>query len=863
MSSVQVDRPTKMGQVSRKETDKSRKPFNPSHKKHKHEDGRYFKFGRKRLQSFTTNGKFFPPYKRRKKEGIIIPPTKFLLGGNICDPLNLNSMQDEEVNRAMNAVTPKSSPLPTPKHRKETIEVIIPPNICDPLNLSNCDNEDYEKQLISPTKKGSKRRNRKRKRASSGSGKDDANEAAEAKSVDTVEIPTIEISEVGEPKKPKVEPVLAPPSPLPNNPPKEAKQENLQKEKNKLRLKGLEDPKDKRLRKVDIKDKIVSPVIPQPGAWKTRPQHRPSQDKKKKAVQQTPNFREKDARYQYGNYNRYYGYRNPHHDVDSRLPVFAQRKELFIGKDVLDIGCNIGHITLSVARDFSARSVTGIDIDRTLINIARKNIKHYVNCVQSPASIEDGAERKDCDPSFFPMSMPINYGPIDIPGFTKNSKYKGFPYNITFVQGNYVLEDDALLSSEQPQFDTILCLSITKWIHLNFGDAGLKQAFKRMHAQLRPGGVLVLEPQNWSSYGKKKNLTERIHKNYQSIEFLPHKFTQYLLSSEGFQRPVHLFTKATLSPEAASGQTPGTSTRIERRDHEQRELERREYERELFPKETKKEGNMSEISQRSSESLSQYEQLENVYAPSATPCYDTPGYTEDSQPLVPAKMCYVDLGIDNDRPEEKESKEVSEKQCSEEKLKRARGSDPGDKASPPTACKATPITIENPESAKPTPMDIVADLDAPKRGSKDSGKQCLEVTSQTPIPNLSKDSKTDGPTQSNQTKCPETNNTEDRQASSVKSPPDALPEDVPAESCDSTSVHQITRDSSVNEPVENRLSCEKIPGNEVDLSMPEDVRIDKGPEVVEGSAFSRESDATPESISPVCTSKGDLVSDNT
>ncbi|XP_076167804.1 7SK snRNA methylphosphate capping enzyme [Ptiloglossa arizonensis] len=708
MSSAQVDRPTKVGHINKKENEKSRKTFNSSHKKHKHEDSRHFKFGRKRLQSFSSNGKFFPPYKRRKKEGAIIPPTKFLLGGNICDPLNLNSMQDEEINRAMNAVTPKSSPLPTPKHKKEVIEVIIPPNICDPLNLCNCnDNDEYEKQLISPTKKGSKRRNRKKKRASSSSGKDDASDPAETKTKDCVATDITEPMEqsTAENVETEQQQVLLHSPPVIQ--PKEPKPESPQKDKNKLRLKGLEEPKDKRLWKVDVKDKIVSPVIPQPGAWKPRPQHRPSQDKKKK--QTMPNFREKDARYQYGNYNRYYGYRNFQQELDTRLTVFAQRKELFIGKDVLDIGCNIGHITLSVARDFSACSVTGIDIDRTLINIARKNIKRYVNYVQSPAGNRDSDQQ---DVNFFPISMPINYGPVDVPGFTKNKNHKGFPHNVTFVQGNYVLEDDALLCTEQPQFDTILCLSITKWIHLNFGDAGLKQAFKRIYAQLRPGGVLVLEPQGWSSYNKKKSLTERIYKNYQSIEFRPHNFTQYLLSpevgfskcevlsipphpSKGFQRPIHLFTKPGSSQESTDNSEASTSNRQERTDEVRRKMERREYEQKLFQKDDVKEGNMSEISHQSSECMSQYEQLENVYAPSATPCYDTPGYNNDSQPPDASKMCYLDVSIESEKMES-ENQDASNKQINQ---------------------RSNESTIENPASRKrsmETASDDVCNVDAKK-----------------------------------------------------------------------------------------------------------------------------------------------------
>ena len=76
--------------------------FNKKHTKHDGPTANHnHKFSRKRTQtqlSGSGSGKFHPPHKKRRSQTSILP-TKFLLGGNICDPLNLGSLQDEEINR--------------------------------------------------------------------------------------------------------------------------------------------------------------------------------------------------------------------------------------------------------------------------------------------------------------------------------------------------------------------------------------------------------------------------------------------------------------------------------------------------------------------------------------------------------------------------------------------------------------------------------------------------------------------------------------------------------------------------------------------------------------------------------------------
>jgi 7SK snRNA methylphosphate capping enzyme len=48
-------------------------------------------------------------------------------------------------------------------------------------------------------------------------------------------------------------------------------------------------------------------------------------------------------------------------------------REWFENKDVLDIGCNAGHVTLCVARDFNPKQIVGIDIDPKLIGESGAN----------------------------------------------------------------------------------------------------------------------------------------------------------------------------------------------------------------------------------------------------------------------------------------------------------------------------------------------------------------------------------------------------------------------------------------------------------------------------------------------------------
>ncbi|EPQ04546.1 7SK snRNA methylphosphate capping enzyme [Myotis brandtii] len=522
-----------------------------------------------------------PAFKRRRRVNSdcdSVLPSNFLLGGNIFDPLNLNSLLDEEVSRALNAETPKSSPLPA--KGRDPVEILIPKDITDPLSLNTCTDE-AQVVLASPLKTGRKRHRHRGQHHQ----QQQATGGIDSHSV----LPT------------------APPTPSLHG------EGTTQQQRHRGQNQNRDAPQPYELNTaINCRDEVVSPLpsaLPGPSgslsassaaSITSAPPSSSSRHRKRRRTSskseagarsggsQGPKekgrgsgggrhhlhplpaagFKKQQRKFQYGNYCKYYGYRNPSCE-DGRLRVL--KPEWFKGRDVLDLGCNVGHVTLSIACKWGPSRMVGLDIDAQLIHSARQNIRHYLSeelrLQPQTAEGDPGAESEEGIKTVrkrtcFPASLTASRGPIAAPQVPLDGADTSvFPNNVVFVTGNYVLDRDELVDAQTPEYDVVLCLSLTKWVHLNWGDEGLKRMFRRIYQHLRPGGILILEPQPWSTYAKRKTLTETTYKNYYRIQLKPEQFSSYLTSPEvgfsnyelvatphstfkGFQRPVYLFHKA-------------------------------------------------------------------------------------------------------------------------------------------------------------------------------------------------------------------------------------------------------------------------------------------------------------------------------
>eukprot|EP00931_Biecheleriopsis_adriatica_P039204 TRINITY_DN22425_c0_g1_i2.p1 TRINITY_DN22425_c0_g1~~TRINITY_DN22425_c0_g1_i2.p1 ORF type:complete len:474 (-),score=55.09 TRINITY_DN22425_c0_g1_i2:155-1576(-) len=303
--------------------------------------------------------------------------------------------------------------------------------------------------------------------------------------------------------------------------------------------------------------------------------------------------------FSYGNYDQYYSQRHDRYArIDARVEALLRHRgtEFFSGKAVLDMGCNSGFITLLVAA-LGASHSEGVDIDLTLISKALRRLRRIKKdgCTTLPElqglpakvpnsggsagvlSGASGAGQKAADVQQFPIScvhsrgvIPYHAKPLQAGALastlaaTDAVRYReeqgaspGFPHNIEFRSENVLVSE--VEERRGLPYDVVLCLKLTKWVHLHWGDDGLKLLLHKCYRLLREGGLLVLEAQEWSSYfSSNKHLTPHTRQTRSQLKLQPSDFPDYLVREVGFEkhgsvmsanlkRPLLLFKKV-LSP---------------------------------------------------------------------------------------------------------------------------------------------------------------------------------------------------------------------------------------------------------------------------------------------------------------------------
>ncbi|KAJ5073098.1 7sk snRNA methylphosphate capping enzyme [Anaeramoeba ignava] len=275
--------------------------------------------------------------------------------------------------------------------------------------------------------------------------------------------------------------------------------------------------RNKRNKRKDQKPRIQKNQKQQPKKFKTKTKK--NQNKKNEFI--------------FGNYSRYYGYRLVNQEKDPRINILPSK--LFEGKNCLDIGCNSGFLTLKIAYNYNVKSMVGIDIDNSLINKAKIRNRKKKEKIKNKFIQEKIKEKLKTEYGFtkVPLSFLVNKDLIEM--IEEDEKKKMIENeeiqmpNIEFRQENFL---DNLEIKEK--FEVILCLSVTKWIHLNWGDLGIKKMFRKIYDSLEVNGLFILEPQPLKSYIKRKKMNSKFAHHFKRMKLPPEEFETFLTKEMGF-----------------------------------------------------------------------------------------------------------------------------------------------------------------------------------------------------------------------------------------------------------------------------------------------------------------------------------------
>ncbi|KNC54336.1 uncharacterized protein AMSG_10325 [Thecamonas trahens ATCC 50062] len=224
----------------------------------------------------------------------------------------------------------------------------------------------------------------------------------------------------------------------------------------------------------------------------------------------------KQATNAYGNYRGYYktSYRDGAADARPELiPVSA-----VAGKSLLDIGCNSGLLTLKLLASHGPASVLGIDVDQRLIAHARQRLR------EMEPELAANARFACCDIMAVAAGKPVPSALLPQAYVMPERKLR-----------SQDVKSSSAVQRGKTKFGVVLALSVSKWIHVHHGDAGLISFFELVYDLLDgPGSVFVLEPQPWSSYRKRCRFLPGLSDVIHTLQLRPDGFERLLLDTIGF-----------------------------------------------------------------------------------------------------------------------------------------------------------------------------------------------------------------------------------------------------------------------------------------------------------------------------------------
>jgi len=255
-----------------------------------------------------------------------------------------------------------------------------------------------------------------------------------------------------------------------------------------------------------------------------------------------PPARSKVSKPTRGNYKQYRHRRSPPRD---RLRVL--QPEWTLAKRVLDLGCNDGAIALALAADpdRAPRCLLAIDSDPELVRRGRRAARSAAQAAEVFLTHRQSVWVETGESTDTPVPLSCRLTAIEgLPPARPGRQDLEFPNNLLFRCEDFA-DPSASCWAESQTYDVILCLSVTKWVHLYGGDDAILRLFRNAYSRLSESGIFVLEPQPWESYKRKKSLNDQVAEHFRSIRLQPGQFQDILLRPQseggiGFARCVPL-----------------------------------------------------------------------------------------------------------------------------------------------------------------------------------------------------------------------------------------------------------------------------------------------------------------------------------